>query len=234
MELFQLIRGHRHCPVTSQLCKCFCFMDDNSIPFHHSSVLLQDDGESLSAYSKNSYLTIFPNSHTSSGSNHSCSTEGVPAPPAYTLPPHHEDIKGRGKENQKPECLGECLEQKEWKLGEHSWWWIFRIIIYKGFKSIDWLIQDRTLSVSSFSLFAMSPSYMKSTWELLLQQTEPEGTISSLSAQSSHSSSVSLFVLLASNTAWSIPHGLAVTGSFPGCISIARALAAKGTQVGGG
>lgn len=80
----------------------------------------------------------------------------------------------------------------------------------------------------------MSPSYKKSTWELLLQQTEPEGTISSLSGQSSHCSSVSLFVLLASNTAWSIPHGLVVTGSFAGCISTATALTAKGTEVGGG
>lgn len=87
-------------------------------------VLLQGDGESLSVHSKNSYLTIFPNSHTSSGSNHSCSTEGVPAPPAYPPPPHHEDIKGTGKENQNPGCLGECLEQKEWMIGEHGWWWI--------------------------------------------------------------------------------------------------------------
>lgn len=37
MELSQLFRGHRHCPVTSQLCKYFCFRADNSIPFHHSS-----------------------------------------------------------------------------------------------------------------------------------------------------------------------------------------------------
>lgn len=74
---------------------------------------------------KKSYLAIFPNSHTSSGSNHSCSTEGVPAPPAYPPPLHHEDIKGTGKENPKPESLGECLEQTEWQRGEHSWWWIF-------------------------------------------------------------------------------------------------------------
>lgn len=37
MELSQLIRGCRHCPVTSQLCKRFCLGADNSIPFHHIS-----------------------------------------------------------------------------------------------------------------------------------------------------------------------------------------------------
>lgn len=81
--------------------------------FTTPQVLLQGDGESFSVYSKKPYLTIFPNSDTSSGSNHSWSTEGVPAPSAYPPPPHHEAIKGTGKENQNPECLGECLEQKE-------------------------------------------------------------------------------------------------------------------------
>lgn len=122
MELSQLIRGHRRCPVTSQMCKRFCFRADNTLPFHNSSgFLLQGDGESLSAYSKKSYLKIFPNSCTSSGSNPSCSTEGVPAPPAYPPPPHHENIKGTGKENQNPECLAKGLGQKEWKVGEHRW-----------------------------------------------------------------------------------------------------------------
>lgn len=45
--------------------------------------------------------------------------------PTHFPPPHHEDIKGTGKENPKPESLGECLEQAEWQRGEHSWWWIF-------------------------------------------------------------------------------------------------------------
>jgi len=74
---------------------------------------------------KKSCLAIFPNSHTPSGSNYSCSTEGVPSPPAFPRPQHHEDIKGTGKENQKPERLGEWLEQKDQKIGEHKWCWSF-------------------------------------------------------------------------------------------------------------
>lgn len=34
-------------------------------------------------------------------------------PSTYPPPQHHEDIKGTGKENQKPADLGEWLEQKE-------------------------------------------------------------------------------------------------------------------------
>lgn len=71
---------------------------------------------------KKSCLTIFPNSCTSLGSNHSCSTEGVPAPPAYPPPQH---IKGTGEENQKPEHLGEWLVQNKWKIGDHKWCWSF-------------------------------------------------------------------------------------------------------------
>lgn len=84
-------------------------------------VLVQVDRESLSAYSKKSCLAIFPNSHTSWGSNHSCSTEGVPAPPAYPPPSTMKTLKKQKKRIKKPECLGEWLEQKEWEIGEHKW-----------------------------------------------------------------------------------------------------------------
>lgn len=102
---------------------------------------------------------------------------------------HHENIKGAGKENKKPGHLGSgwnslsgVKDRGAWVVLEflgqllirHVWeyWWI-----NSG---------QNTWCVSSFSIFAMSPRYTKSAWQLPLQQTEPEGTISSPFAQSSH------------------------------------------------
>jgi len=101
MELSQLIRGCRHCPVTSQLCKRFCLGADNSIPFHHISGPSPKLMEKAFQHTEKSCLTIFPNSHTSKGNHHSCSTEGCEGNPAYSPLSPKNTLKEQGKRIKK-------------------------------------------------------------------------------------------------------------------------------------